>query len=234
MWLDQNNTIALKLPANGVCDNPAKISPPAKRDHALQLSRRIDWRFLLPEPALRRVAYLGPDRGTLLPALREFCDSVEIISSASCAKNNSPLCNLAVVCSRSLADLARAHACLAAGGYLYWEVGRGSRHGLSRTMKKHAGRNGELRGTRRYFRDCIAALEGLGFGEVEINWHRPNFAACLEIIPLDNQHALDYVFSRLRSSFAGRLKFVAGRCILKTGLLFCLVPGVSLIARKIT
>ena len=38
-------------------------------DQDLQLSRRLDWRFLLPNPHLGRVGYLGPSGGTLPRAL---------------------------------------------------------------------------------------------------------------------------------------------------------------------
>jgi hypothetical protein len=190
---------------------------------------------------LRRVAYLGPNDGALLSALREFCESLEIISSTACVENNPPLCNLAAVRSHHLADLARAHARLVAGGYLYWEIDRRNWFTIMRAMSKrndsfqtrlYAGRNGELRGARRYFQDCVAALEELGFSEVEINWHRPNFEACLEIIPLHEPRALDYVFSRPRNGFVSRLQFTAGKYMMKTGLLFRFVPCVSFIAKK--
>lgn len=41
-------------------------------DMLLQASRRVDWRFLLPNPALGRVAYVGPVDSEHAASLRLF------------------------------------------------------------------------------------------------------------------------------------------------------------------
>jgi hypothetical protein len=47
-------------------------------DALLQASRRVDWRFLLPDPNLGHVAYVGPGRGALIESLRLFSTSLTL------------------------------------------------------------------------------------------------------------------------------------------------------------
>jgi len=224
-----------------------------RSDHELQLARRIDWRFLLPEPYLRRVAYFGPENGTLPAALKYFSESFQNISSAKDADFD-----LVALRLRGLSELAKAHKLLATGGFLYWEMPpinwSASLRGMKRSLRllwaaveadesglatvphKGAGLRQNSMQNRWHrilniFRDHVAALERLGFDDIQIFWQRPSFEACLEIIPL-NEAALDYAFSRPRSDLASQLKFAAGRVMMQTGLLAHLTPCFSLIARK--
>ncbi len=82
------------------------------------------------------------------------------------------------------------------------------------------------------FRGHIDTLTRLGFRDIEMYWLRPNFEACLEIIPMHDPVALDYAFTCPRSDWASRLKFAAGRMMMQTGMLARLTPCFSLIARK--
>jgi hypothetical protein len=212
------------------------------RDIELQTSRRIDWRFLLPNPHLRRVAYLGPDGGTLPVALNQFSDSLTIISppyQAVVAQNNHSSFELVVLHSPSLADLERANSLLMAGGYLYWEIDRTKRLTSLREITKrgswvHSRQNStwKERLGLRHFQDYVVSLERLGFCNIQVSWHRPNFEACLEIIPLDDPLALGYVFSRRPGNLAGQIKFATGRFLMKTNLLARLVPCLSVVACK--
>jgi len=224
-----------------------------RSDHDLQLARRIDWRFLLPEPYLRRVAYLGLETGTLPAALKHFSESFTIFSpSAETAPANF---DLVVLRLRDVPNLTKANRLLVSGGFLYWEMKpitwqaffRGiisgphpwwaaveaNESGVSTVPLKGTGLQpqNKWRRTLCLFHDRIAALERLGFGDIQLHWQRPNFAACLEIIPV-NETTLDYAFSRPRSDLASRVKFAAGRVMMQTGLLAHLAPCFSLIARK--
>jgi hypothetical protein len=51
----------------------------ATSDAALGVVRRIDWRFLLPDPTLSQVAHIGPAQTTLLESLRLFSESLTVI-----------------------------------------------------------------------------------------------------------------------------------------------------------
>lgn len=223
-------------------------STPRRSDHELQLARRIDWRFLLPEPYLRRVAYFGPETGTLPAALRHFSESFTIISPS--AGSTTTHFDLVVLRLREATDLAKAHALLMRSGLLYWEMkplkwptffrrlissrrpswaaAEATDRSLSAVPHKGAGLQQNVL---KLFRDDVGALERLGFQNIQMHWQRPNFEACLEIIPM-NDLTLDYTFSRTRSDLASRMKFAAGRMMMKTGLLSCLTPCFSLIARK--
>jgi len=252
-------------------ETAAPANKTARRsDHELQLARRIDWRFLLPEPYLRRVAYLGPERGALPAALEHFSDSFRMVS----AVDDEAAFELVVLHLGEVSELAKAQAMLVSGGFLYWEmkplnwsaswrgmIKRSPRPlwaaveapecGLatvphkprfsSKAKKGNRGKGGGLqqnlaqnrwRRTLNLFNHHFAALERLGFCEVQMHWLRPNFEACLEIIPMNEAAALDYAFSRPRSDLASRLKFAAGRVMMKSSLLAHVTPCFSLIARK--
>jgi len=200
-----------------------------RSDQDLQLARRIDWRFLLPEPYLRRVAYLGPESGTLPTALKHFSESFQIISADENARFD-----LVVLRLREISDLAKANKLLAPGGFLYWEMkavnwAASLRH---RSNGKADSTPKRWRRVPNLFHDHVEALERLGFQDIQIHWQRPNFEGCLEIIPMNDTTALDYAFGRPRNDLASRVKFAAGKAMIQTGLLAHLTPCFSLLARK--
>jgi hypothetical protein len=200
-----------------------------RSDQDLQLARRIDWRFLLPEPYLRRVAYLGPESGTLPAALKHFSESFQIISSNDVGNFDRVVLRL-----RDASDLAKANKLLVPGGFLYWEM-----KPINWTEALHYRTNGKSDSTPKRWRRVpnlfhahVGALERLGFQDIQIHWQRPNFEGCLEIIPMNDATALDYAFGRPRSDLASRVKFAAGKVMMQTGLLAHLKPCFSLLARK--
>ena len=200
-----------------------------RSDQDLQLARRIDWRFLLPEPYLRRVAYFGPKGGTLPTALKHFSESFQIISSEESARFD-----LVVLRLRDASDLAKANKLLVSGGFLYWEMksvnwAASLRH---RTNGKADSTPKRWRRVPNLFHEHVAALERLGFADIQIHWQRPNFEGCLEIIPMHEATALEYAFGRPRSDLASRVKFAAGKVMMQIGLLAHLMPCFSLLARK--
>jgi len=205
--------------------------PQASRKHAggdkdLQLSRRLDWRFLLPQPDLGRVAYLGSDDTTLPSALSHFSDSFTVIpqqAAESAEAAGSDTFPLVVLRSWKLADLKRASALLSSGGSLYWEI--------DRKAWLLSGR-GVQRFWYLYSHHPVAWLRRLGFASVEMYWHYPDFEACREIIPLNDRSALDYVFSRNHGSVGRRLLLRGAGSLARTGALRHLVPCLSVVARK--
>ena len=203
------------------------------RDRDLQLSRRLDWRFLLPNPHLQRVAYLGPKGGTLLDALQWFSDSLTVISTTSrlpVAPGDQSLFDLVVLRSGSSAHIGKVSPLLKAGGYLYWEVDRMSR---LTSLFGNTRPDGSVQSrSLTQYQDSVAALGRLGFCDIEGYWHCPDFEGCLELIPLNDRRVLEYFFSRTRSGFAGQLKLAAGRYLMKAGLLPGFVPCFSILACK--
>ncbi len=213
-----------------------------KSVNELQLVRRLDWRFLLPNPSLTSVAYIGQNNQTLLSALQYFCETVYFVNETAHFKENhkrQSRFDSVVVTSLNFSDIEKACTLLKDGGYLYWEIERtGWINSLNKKKKSQQSVNSSNNGVIKGFKDFgnlhkhIAFLKKLGFTDIEINWHRPNFDKCLEIIPLNNPTALDYYFSRDRTDLAGQFKIVAGRLMMKSGILKYVVPCVSVVACK--
>lgn len=206
----------------------------ASREQLVQISRRIDWRFLLPDGSLGRVGCFAPADKELLTALRHFCSSLTLFSPnypACAGVEQHELFDLLVISGTAMKTLEALKTALKPGGYLYWEVRRSSP------------RNRRARGSKQSFSRFTPAhryaeyLRGLGFNDIAIHWHRPGFVDCKEFIPLTASRqgeaaALRYAFSRDQSSLAGRLQLLAGKILMNSGLLSRLVPCFSVTARK--
>jgi hypothetical protein len=203
-----------------------------KRDAALQLVRRIDWRFLLPNPHLSHVAYLGAPGDTLAGALSQFSESLTLIAPIDQGKHvqsNLSDFELVVVRSQRVADAARAHTMLMDGGHLYWEIERFG--GLLPFHRSISGAGWQARWTLHSLPYYLRALERLGFCNIGIYWNRPGFEHCHEIIPLQEQSVLTYVFARKHEGLAASIALAAGY-LLKTGWLSRLIPCLSIVACK--
>ena len=212
-------------------------SPP---DHA-QLLRRIDWRFLLPDPALHHVAYIGGNDGTLLSALQTFSESLTTIPvpqrSDSLSRARS-FFDLVVLRSTNPQDVALASKILTSDAYLYWEYDRRSAlpaddpniRGWWSEAKRWVMR--PLRVNLSHTKKFVDTLNLSGFCDIEVHWHRPNFDDCLEIIPLHGGLAIKYVFSRNKRTLKGQMESFAGGSLSQIGLLPRLIPCFSLVARK--
>lgn len=98
--------------------------PQTDRQDLLAASRRVDWRFLLPDPHLRRVALVGEER----PGLRA---ALELLSEGVVSAEDSP--DLVVVGGATLADLRQAAERVPPGGRLYAEL-RGPRVPYARAL----------------------------------------------------------------------------------------------------
>jgi hypothetical protein len=96
----------------------------ADRQDLLAASRRVDWRFLWPDPLLRRVALVGEERPRLRAAL-------ELLSERVVGADESP--DLVVVCGATPDDLRRAAERVPPGGRLYAEL-RGPRVAHARAL----------------------------------------------------------------------------------------------------
>ena len=175
-------------------------------DLDLQLSRRLDWRFLLPDSHLGKIAYLGEPKNSLVAALERFSESLTVVSDA----NLSGSFDGVVISSPAAPRVEQASRMLSKDGWLYLEAGSAARWHLP------------------FLR---AELRSFGFRDVRAYWHRPSFEACREIVPLEN-NALDYVFSRQHKDIAGSLKAIAAVLAKRTGLLALVTPNVSLIGCK--
>lgn len=204
-------------------------APAGRRSETeLQVCRRLDWRVLLSEPELRRVAYVGPPRGMLVEALKRFSESLTIFDSAAesfTASQSKRAFDVVVLTKPSLRDLEMMRHVLKPGGSVYLESHRPKQWLRGRVWSKAAQDAPQPE-------EYMAMLQQLGFCEIERHWHRPSFDGCLEIIPLDNRQALEHVFSRRRDGLRGRLKLTIGKYVMKTGWLSRFATCVSIVACK--
>ena len=177
---------------------------------ALGLARRLDWRFLLPDPRLEQVAYIGPLRGELRRALHRFTRSVvENPDAASSAEHFE----LVVVAAGYASMVSRAAALLKPGGHVYWEVDR----------------SGSLTGPDGILRDPRKKALALDLTDVRAHWHYPNLESTRMILP-PTAPAVAYAHGRRAGSSSG-----IARALLRGapwGLLPRIVPGLSIIARR--
>ncbi len=211
---------------------------------------------------MRRVAYLGPEPGALPAALKHFSESLRINAVEKNGSFDLVVLRLRETSSLAKADALLVPGGFLYWEMKPLEGAASWRHFKKHILRllprslaavfyeseteraaPGAEKNGfatvpHKKGLRlqqnvlELFRDHVAALECLGFGDIQMHWQRPNFEACLEIIPMNDPAALDYAFSRPRSDLASRLKFAAGRFMMQSGLLAHLTPCFSLIARK--
>jgi hypothetical protein len=149
-------------------------------DTLLQASRRLDWRFLMADPTLAHVAYMGPLVGSLYAALTRFATQVDLIAPHMPATARY---DVVVAPDPTGPVLQQAVALVRPGGTLYLEVRnrwpgpRRNRPGWGRPL------------------DYVAALHALGLREVAPYWFWPNFEACTKIVPLHNRSALLYALA---------------------------------------
>jgi hypothetical protein len=192
-------------------------------DALLQASRRVDWRFLLPDPNLGQVAYIGPARGTLISSLRLFTRSLAVIETLAVAGSDGTLYDVVVASGPSYETLQWGIELVRPGGFLYIEMYRSFRGGRrTRSADRRL----------RYAADYVAAIEQFGFADIEVYWHWPDFETCTEIVPLADRDALLLTFARLRSGVGGWLKSTLAYALLRIGLFARLAPCFSIVARK--
>jgi aminoglycoside phosphotransferase (APT) family kinase protein len=178
--------------------------------------RRLDWRFLLPDPRLGSVAYLGRP-SPLLAALREAAPALSVVGGRETAERARPS-DLVVLREPAGTHLAEALRWLRPGGWLYLE-GRG-------------GPGARLRGARLGCpSQAASALRALGLRDLRAHWHWPDFERCAELVPLD-QDSLARALARRRVDGPARLKVALALRLAERGSLADWVPCFSLVARR--
>jgi hypothetical protein len=167
--------------------------------------RRADWRFLLPDPSLGRVACAGPPDEELLEALRHVTSSVTVLGATGMDPGEGH--DVVVVAAASPRRLEGLGAHLRPGGHVYAET---------------SGRRA---------RACARTLEKQGFGDVGLHWLWPSAAACKELIPLGDRTAAQAALDRRDPGARVRLRARAAGRLLALGRLDLLVPHAAVIGR---
>lgn len=134
----------------------ASASPLADVSEAAALAavRRADWRFLLPEPALGRVAYPAPHDPALVTALDRVSRTVEL------EPRGDAVHDVVVLTGARPSAVVGAVAQLRSGGWLYAEVAGPAAGSWRRALAAH------------------------GLDEIGAHWLWPTAAAPREIVEL--------------------------------------------------
>jgi hypothetical protein len=172
------------------------------RDPAPAAVRRADWRFLLPEPALRRVAYVGPHEPALVGALSALSDVLDLRPLPG------TLHDVVVVTRPTERRQLTAASLLAPGGWVYTE-----------TTGLRAG-------------GAMDRLRDAGLVDLAAWWLWPEASACLEMIPLANPAALNAALGRRRPGARLRARVWAAQALAGCGVLRPLLASVALVARR--
>ena len=197
-------------------------------DGLLQLSRRVDWRFLLPDPNLGQVACVGSLKGTLVQSLRQFSTSLTVFEACpECADLRAEY-DLVVAKDPTCELLQWAAKITKPDGFLYMEIHRRVRPPvcIQWISKSKAPQFNHVQ-------DCVAAIELLGFTNVQAHWHWPNFESCAELVPIQHNMAIRYSLSRRHGGAMPRLKASLARCMVRVGLFEHLIPCYSVLGVRV-
>jgi len=198
-------------------------------DALLQSIRRIDWRFLLPDPRLSDVVYLGLQRTSLIEALDLFSDSLTIIHHLPFRIPSTKKYQTIVACSPTSEMLDLTTKLVCPGGSLYVEV-----YGLWGSINRWSKMREWLRSQRHgmgFPKDYLMYIQRLGFSDVKLFWHWPDFETCTKIIPLQDKEVIRYALKAAGSGLENRVKTRFVLELLTSGLLTWTVPCFSIIAR---
>ena len=197
-------------------------------EQLLQASRRLDWRFLLPNPALERVAYGGPRQGALFASLRLFAEELTVLPASGSAAQPAPY-DVVVLCEPTPRTLQQAVRLVRPGGVLYSEV-----HGPLWPAKWLRRNPLTLFQQPRLWQpaDYVQALTQAGFAEAHAFWFWPDFDHCTKMIPLADPVVLPYVFapSTQPRGAKGRLKAAYKQWLVQSGWLTVTQPSFGIVA----
>lgn len=197
-------------------------------ERLLQASRRLDWRFLLPDPALARVAYLGPKRSLLWASLRLFAQELTLLSATASTAAQASY-DVVVLCEPAPRTLQQAIRLVRPGGALYIEV-----HGPLWPAKWLKRNPLTLFQQPRLWQpaDYVQALAGAGFAEASAFWFWPDFERCTKIIPLADPVVLPYVFAPPTQprGVKTRLKAAYKQWLVQSGWLTVTQPSFGIVA----
>jgi hypothetical protein len=193
----------------------ALVATPVDPDVALRLSRRVDWRFLLPSPRLGRIGYLGMMDGQLLAALAAFADQVVVDPAALRTGSLDGV----VVHRPARVDIEAAARAVRPGGLLVAEL-----HGPQVPV---------IGGSRPLGVGAVLQCwTRAGATESRAYWLLPSRSSCTMMVDLNDEAMVLAALDRNQGSRSGRRKAAAGRRLLASGLLRHVAPDVTIIAVK--
>lgn len=188
------------------------------RDTDILLSRRLDWRFLLPNPQLGSVLYVGAKNTEMHTALVRFSQTVRAVAPGAYPHPDlEEEFDLLVISEGGWKSIESWFCTLRVGGQVYWEV--------QRTFG--------AKGAWTHVQSYVSRLMTLGTADCAVNWHRPDFGNCKEIIPLNSPRVVGQAIDRARTGRMGWFKHFAGWLMLRSHLLYFSVPCFSVVGTRI-
>lgn len=188
---------------------------------------RLDWRFLLADPSLDRVGFVGDAGEKLLQDLERASRSVDILDGSE-TRSEAGDYAIVVACDPSKDELSRAAARVIVGGRLVVVLqgtaggGRARRDGTGTRSKRSPQRTDEV----------AARLGALGFDELRTYWHWPSWRHCTRIIPLDDPRAVRYALTRSGQGLAARVRAWLLRQLLEMGRLSWVTTSTTIVGRQ--
>lgn len=178
----------------------------------LALARRLDWRFLLADPRLGRVAVAGRPDPELLDALGAFAETI--------VDDPNERAEVVVVHAPTAAGVRAAIERVAPGGSIVIElVGRA-----------RPGRTGQLAAASAG--DVAERLRHEGFVDVHGSWVWPTHETGLEIVPLDRPALIRLSLARRRGSRQALVKARLVGAAVKLGIGPALFDATTVVGRR--
>ena len=178
----------------------------------LALARRLDWRFLLADPRLGRVALVGRPDPDLRAALEAFAETM--------VDDPNDRAEVVVVHAPTAAGVRSAIERVEPGGSIVIElVGRARRGRAGQLAAASAG-------------DVAERLRHDGYLDVGESWVWPDHATGLEIVPLDRPALIRLSLARRRSGRRARLKARGVRAAMRLGLLPAVLSATTVVGRR--
>lgn len=150
---------------------------------ALALSRRIDWRWLLPDEHLGEVLVAGADAPELVEALGQVTRGVTVEGQRPVVPPG-PSPHLLVLHAPTRRQARRAVERLDDDGVVYVELPAGVTAGASGALTP---------------RSAVRLLRTAGFDPPVLHLHWPSFEACQEIVPLADPRSVELFLRRRRT-----------------------------------
>jgi hypothetical protein len=163
--------------------------------------RRADWRYLLPDPALGRVAYPAPRDPELLAALERVAERVERAPAAELDGFD-----VIVLTGGGRTALEAAASTAPAGAWIYAELAGPAAAACARRLRRR------------------------GLEDVAAYWLWPDATRCKEIVPLEPT-SLRHALSRRDPGARLRLRAALAAVLVRTGLFRFAASSAAVIAR---